>query len=122
MTDEAEKLRVQITKMLNEMAKINDSVQSLRERLAEVDIESDDTPFIRGVCQACRRRQSRDVESGEVTDAELVKKKMLLPPKKGGRPRKPRPWDKAAMRSQMAAELAEQEQRCLVCGKIQIRK
>lgn len=41
--------------------------------------------FSRGLCQSCRRTAKNDIEAGRTTEAELIKKKLMLPAKKNGR-------------------------------------
>lgn len=41
--------------------------------------------FSRGQCQSCWRTAKNDIESGRTTEAQLIKRKLMLPAKKNGR-------------------------------------
>ena len=42
--------------------------------------------FIRGQCSACYQATRRAIRNGEITDRQAVKRGLLLPAKKAGRP------------------------------------
>jgi len=51
---------------------------------------------LRGLCAACLQAFYRSVRSGELTEAQAIEQRLVLPKSKAGRKRSP--WSKAAAR------------------------